>query len=203
VLEIIIAAGWPIYPLILASIVAIAIIVERAWTLRSELIVPSNLLPEVKKWLVQGAVTKETCDKLQAHSLLGEVFASALSNASSSRDVIKESIEESGRAVAHKLEKHLSTLGTIATVSPLLGVWGTVIGMVELFGAFNAAGSGHDVAQFAKGISVALYNTAFGLIVAIPSLMFWRYFRAVVDRHVLDMEVAAETFARHLSRARA
>ena len=95
----------------------------------------ANKTPEVKKWLAQGAISKETCDKLQAHSLLGEVFASALSNASSSREVIKESIEESGRAVAHKLEKHLSTLGTIATVSPLLGLLGTVIGMVELFGS--------------------------------------------------------------------
>ena len=190
-LEIIIAAGWPIYPLILASIVAIAIIVERAWTLRSELIAPSNLLPEVKKWLVQGGVTKETCDKLQAHSMLGEIFASALSNFTSSREIIKESIEESGRAVAHKLEKNLSTLGTIATVSPLLGLLGTVIGMVELFGAFNAAGSGHDVAQFAKGISVALYNTAGGIVVAVPAMISYRYFRAKIDGLILEMEQQA------------
>ncbi len=190
-LEIIKAAGWPIYPLILASIVAIAIIVERAWTLRTELIAPSNLLPEVKKWLAQGGVTKETCDKLQAHSLLGEVFASALHNATSSREIIKESIEESGRTVAHKLEKNLSTLGTIATVSPLLGLLGTVIGMVELFGAFNAAGSGHDVAQFAKGISVALYNTAGGIVVAVPAMISHRYFRAKVDDLIVDMEQQA------------
>lgn len=190
-LEIIKAAGWPIYPLILASIVAIAIIVERAWTLRTELIAPSNLLPEVRKWLGQGGVTKETCDKLQAHSLLGEVFASALNNVTSSREIIKESIEESGRAVAHKLEKNLSTLGTIATVSPLLGLLGTVIGMVELFGAFNAAGSGHDVAQFAKGISVALYNTAGGIVVAVPAMISHRYFRAKVDDLIVDMEQQA------------
>jgi biopolymer transport protein ExbB len=191
VLEIIKAAGWPIYPLILASIVAIAIIVERVWTLRTELIAPSNLLPEVRKWLGQGGVTKETCDKLQAHSLLGEVFASALNNVTSSREIIKESIEESGRAVAHKLEKNLSTLGTIATVSPLLGLLGTVIGMVELFGAFNAAGSGHDVAQFAKGISVALYNTAGGIVVAVPAMISHRYFRAKVDDLIVDMEQQA------------
>ena len=190
-LEIIKAAGWPIYPLILASIVAIAIIVERVWTLRTELIAPSNLLPEVRKWLGQGGVTKETCDKLQAHSLLGEVFASALNNVTSSREIIKESIEESGRAVAHKLEKNLSTLGTIATVSPLLGLLGTVIGMVELFGAFNAAGSGHDVAQFAKGISVALYNTAGGIVVAVPAMISHRYFRAKVDDLIVDMEQQA------------
>ena len=190
-LEIIKAAGWPIYPLILASIVAIAIIVERVWTLRTELIAPSNLLPEVREWLGQGGVTKETCDKLQAHSLLGEVFASALNNVTSSREIIKESIEESGRAVAHKLEKNLSTLGTIATVSPLLGLLGTVIGMVELFGAFNAAGSGHDVAQFAKGISVALYNTAGGIVVAVPAMISHRYFRAKVDDLIVDMEQQA------------
>ncbi|NBX00617.1 MAG: MotA/TolQ/ExbB proton channel family protein [Methylophilaceae bacterium] len=190
-LEIIKAAGWPIYPLILASIVAIAIIVERVWTLRTELIAPSNLLPEVRKWIGQGGVTKETCDKLQAHSLLGEVFASALNNVTSSREIIKESIEESGRAVAHKLEKNLSTLGTIATVSPLLGLLGTVIGMVELFGAFNAAGSGHDVAQFAKGISVALYNTAGGIVVAVPAMISHRYFRAKVDDLIVDMEQQA------------
>ena len=100
-LEIIKAAGWPIYPLILASIVAVAIIVERFWTLRNEVIAPTNLLPEVKKWLAQGGVTKDTCAKLEQHSLLGEIFAAALSNASSSREVLKESIEESGRAVAH------------------------------------------------------------------------------------------------------
>ena len=190
-LEIIKAAGWPIYPLILASIVAIAIIVERFWTLRNEVIAPSNLLPEVKKWLAQGGVTKETCEKLQAHSLLGEIFASALLNATSSREIIKESIEESGRAVAHKLEKHLSTLGTIATVSPLLGLLGTVIGMVELFGAFNAAGSGQDVAQFAKGISVALYNTAGGIVVAVPAMISYRYFRAKVDGLIVEMEQQA------------
>jgi biopolymer transport protein ExbB len=191
VLEIIKAAGWPIYPLILASVVAIAIIVERFWSLRTEVVAPSNLLPEVKKWLIQGGVTKDTCEKLQAHSLLGEIFASALNNTSASREMIKESIEESGRAVAHKLEKHLSTLGTIATVSPLLGLLGTVIGMVELFGAFNAAGSGHDVAQFAKGISVALYNTAGGIVVAVPAMISYRYFRAKVDGLIVEMEQQA------------
>ena len=123
--------------------------------------------------------------------MLGEIFASALTNASSSREIIKESIEESGRAVAHKLEKHLSTLGTIATVSPLLGLLGTVIGMVELFGAFNAAGSGHDVAQFAKGISVALYNTAGGIVVAVPAMISYRYFRAKVDGLIVEMEQQA------------
>lgn len=187
--EIIKAAGWPIWPLILASIITLAIIVERFWALRTEAVVPKNLLPEVQRWLSQGGVTKETCQRLQDHSPLGEIFASALMNIDSSREVMKEAIEESGRAVAHRLDRYLTTLGTIATVSPLLGLLGTVIGMVELFGAFN--NTGHDVAQFARGISVALYNTAGGIIVAVPAMIFYRYFRGRVDGFVVEMEQQA------------
>ena len=187
--EIIKAAGWPIWPLIFASIIALAIIVERFWALRAEVVVPRNLLPEVQRWLDQGGVTKETCERLQQHSMLGEIFASALMNIESSREVMKEAIEESGRAVAHRMEKYLTTLGTIATVSPLLGLLGTVIGMVELFGAFT--NTGHDGAQFARGISVALYNTAGGIIVAVPAMIFYRYFRGRVDGYIVEMEQQA------------
>jgi biopolymer transport protein ExbB len=187
--EIILAAGWPIWPLIIASIISLAIIGERFWALRSEVVAPSNLLPEVQKWLVQGGITKETLGKLDAHSLLGQVFASALANSKNSREVTKEAIEETGRAVAHKLERYLPTLGTIATVAPLLGLLGTVIGMVELFGSFT--NSGHDVAQFARGISVALYNTAAGIVVAVPSMIAYRYFRGKVDGLLVDMEQQA------------
>jgi biopolymer transport protein ExbB len=187
--EIILAAGWPIWPLIFASIIALAIIVERFWALRSEVVAPSNLLPEVQKWMGQGAINPDSLAKLQAHSLLGRIFSSALANEKNSREVMKESIEETGRAVAHNLEKYLSTLGTIATVAPLLGLLGTVIGMVELFGAFT--NSGHDVAQFARGISVALYNTAAGIIVAVPAMISYRYFRSKVDTLLLDMEQQA------------
>ena len=187
--EIIKAAGWPIWPLIFASIIALAIIVERFWALRAEVVVPRNLLPEVQRWLDQGGVTKETCERLQQHSMLGEIFASALMNIESSREVMKEAIEESGRAVAHRMEKYLTTLGTIATVSPLLGLLGTVIGMVELFGAFT--NTGHDVTQFARGISVALYNTAGGIIVAVPAMIFHRYFRGRVDGYIVEMEQQA------------
>ena len=187
--EIIKAAGWPIWPLIIASVVALAIIGERFWALRRDIVAPSNLLPEVQKWLGQGGVTKETLNKLEQHSPLGQIFASALSNAKNSREVTKEAIEETGRAVAHKLERYLPILGTIATVAPLLGLLGTVIGMVELFGSFT--NSGHDVAQFARGISVALYNTAMGIIVAVPTLMFYRYFRGKVDSLLIEMEQQA------------
>jgi biopolymer transport protein ExbB len=187
--EIILAAGWPIWPLIIASVIALAIIGERFWALRDEVVAPSNLLPEVQKWLGQGGVTKDTLTKLENHSMLGQVFASGLANSKSSREITKEAIEESGRAVAHKLERYLPTLGTIATVSPLLGLLGTVIGMVELFGSFT--NSGHDVAQFARGISVALYNTAAGIVVAVPAMIAYRYFRSKVDGLLIDMEQQA------------
>jgi biopolymer transport protein ExbB len=187
--EIILAAGWPIWPLIIASVIALAIIGERFWALRDEVVAPSNLLPEVQKWLGQGGVTKDTLAKLENHSMLGQVFASGLANAKNSREITKEAIEESGRAVAHKLERYLPTLGTIATVSPLLGLLGTVIGMVELFGSFT--NSGHDVAQFARGISVALYNTAAGIVVAVPAMIAYRYFRSKVDGLLIDMEQQA------------
>lgn len=187
--EIILAAGWPIWPLIIASVVAVAIIGERAFALRENSIAPQHLLPELQAWLAKGGITKETISRLEQHSMLGRVFAAGLSNAKNSREVTKEAIEETARAVAHQLEKYLSTLGTIATVAPLLGLLGTVIGMVELFGAFTA--TGHDVAQFARGISVALYNTAGGIIVAVPAMIAYRYFRSKVDGLLVDMEQQA------------
>lgn len=187
--EIIQAAGWPIWPLIFASIIALAIIGERFWALRASVVAPPSLLPEIQKNLKQGGISKETCERLKRHSLLGEIFSSALLTVDSSREVTKEAVEESGRAVVHKLEKYLTTLGTIATVSPLLGLLGTVIGMVELFGAFTT--TGHDVAQFARGISVALYNTAAGIVVAVPAMIFYRYFRGKIDSLIVDMEQQA------------
>lgn len=187
--EIIVAAGWPIWPLIFSSVVALAIIGERFFALRESSVAPKNLLPEVQTWLSKGGITKETIGRLEQHSLLGQIFASALSNAKNSREVTKEAIEETGRSVAHQLEKYLPTLGTIATIAPLLGLLGTVIGMVELFGAFTS--SGHDVAQFARGISVALYNTAAGIVVAVPAMITYRYFRAKVDGLLIDMEQQA------------
>ena len=187
--QIILAAGWPIWPLIIASVVAVAIIGERSFALREGIISPKNLLPEVQKWLAAGGINKDMIERLEQNSMLGRVFATALATAKQSRDVTKESIEETARAIAHELEKYLATLGTIATVAPLLGLLGTVIGMVELFGAFTA--TGHDVAQFARGISVALYNTAAGIVVAVPAMIAYRYFRTKVDAILIDMEQQA------------
>nr|WP_294841124.1 MotA/TolQ/ExbB proton channel family protein [uncultured Methylotenera sp.] len=187
--EIILAAGWPIWPLVIASVIAVAIIGERSFALRENIVSPKNLLPELQAWLAKGGITKDTITRLEQHSLLGRVFATALANAKNSREVTKESIEETARAVAHQMEKYLSTLGTIATVSPLLGLLGTVIGMVELFGAFTT--QGHDVAQFARGISVALYNTAAGIVVAVPAMIAYRYFRTKVDALLIEMEQQA------------
>ena len=187
--EIILAAGWPIWPLIFASIIALAIIGERFWSLRVEIVAPGDLLPEVQNLLNQGMIKKDVIAKIKEHSLLGEIFASALINSNTSAAHIKEAIEESGRAVNYKLEKYLSTLGTIAAVAPLLGLLGTVIGMVDLFSSFT--NSGHDVAVFARGISVALYNTAAGIVVAVPAMIFYRFFRSKVDDLIFDMEQQA------------
>jgi biopolymer transport protein ExbB len=187
--QIILAAGWPIWPLIIASVIALAIIGERFFALRSNIVSPNNLLPEVQSWLAKGGITKDTILRLEQHSPLGQIFAAALNNSNSSREITKEAVEEAGRAVAHHLEKYLSTLGTIATVAPLLGLLGTVIGMVELFGAFT--NTGHDIAQFARGISVALYNTAAGIVVAVPAMIAYRYFRSKVDGLLVDMEQQA------------
>lgn len=185
-LSIIQAAGWPIWPLIIASIISVGIIGERLWSLSSSQVAPRSLLPKVQEWLQQGGVNDEVLANLERHSPLGQLFAAGLRNISSSREMMQEAIEDSGRAVTHELERFLTTLGTIASVSPLLGLLGTVIGMVEIFGALTP--SGGSPALLAHGISVALYNTAMGLIVAIPSMIFYRYFRAKVDALVMEME---------------
>jgi biopolymer transport protein ExbB len=189
VLAIIEAAGWPIWPLILASVLAVAIIIERSYTLRAKEVVPDSLLAETIREYEARGVTLEMLAKLNESSPLGRVFATALKNAGYSREVMKESIEESGRAVTHELDRFLTSLGTIASMAPLLGLLGTVVGMIEIFGAQTATGT--NPGQLAHGISIALYNTAFGLIVAIPAMIFYRYFRAKVEKLVVDMEQQA------------
>ncbi len=189
-IEIIQAAGWPIYPIILCSIIAIGIIGERFYTLRQSVVAPRDLLPRVVQEQRQGGVSNDMLTRLSQHSMLGRVLAAGLKNAGSSREVMRESIEEAGRAVAQELERFLTTLGTIATMSPLLGLLGTIIGMIEIFGASTPTGI-TDPAQLAHGISIALYNAAFGIIVAVPSLVFYRHFRAKADSLVVEMELQA------------
>ncbi|MGE5791509.1 MAG: MotA/TolQ/ExbB proton channel family protein [Bacteroidota bacterium] len=183
------AAGWPIWFLLAASVIAVALIIERFIVLRRQRIVPSGLFEKVVDAYRKQGATAQLIDNLYRDSPLGRVLASGLRNHRAPRPVMKEAIEEEGRAVAHDLERFLTTLGTIATASPLWGLFGTVVGMIEIFGSQSPSGS--NPAQLAHGISIALYNTGFGLLVAIPALIFYRYFRAKVDGLVLDMEQQA------------
>jgi len=189
VFAIIQAAGWPIWPLLLASVVAVALIIERSVSLREAKIVPPSLLDQVITVHTRQGVNADIIDKLARDSPLGEVLAAGLRNEKSPRHVMKEAIEESGRAVAHNLERYLTTLGTIATASPLLGLFGTVIGMIEIFGSQSPGGTNPQ--QLAQGISIALYNTAAGIAIAIPALIFYRHFKNKVDGYVVQMEQAA------------
>ncbi len=183
------AAGWPIWFLLAASVIAVALIIERFIVLRRERIAPSGLLDKVVDAYRRQGVTAQLVDNLYRDSPLGRVLASGLRNHRAPRPVMKEAIEEEGRAVAYELERFLTTLGTIATASPLWGLFGTVVGMIEIFGSQSPTGS--NPAALAHGISVALYNTGFGLLVAIPALIFFRHFRAKVEGFVLDMEQQA------------
>ena len=183
------AAGWPIWPLILASVVALALIFERLWSLRQSVVAPPGMVDRVLADYRLAGATPELLAKTAAQGPLGRILAAGLANVKSPRPVMKEAIEEVGRVVTHDLERFLSTLGTIAAMSPLLGLFGTVVGMIEIFGSQTAAGS--NPIQLAHGISIALYNTAMGLIVAIPSMIFYRYFRAQVDGLIVEMEQQA------------
>lgn len=183
------AAGWPIWPLLLASIIAVALIIERLVALRRSKVVPAGLLAQVIGDVKQNNVSEQAVLALELGSPLGRVLAAGVRNVKCSREVMKESIEEAGRAATHDMERYLTTLGTIASISPLMGLFGTVIGMIEIFGA--QAPTGANPMQLAHGISIALYNTGFGLVIAIPSMIFWRHFRALVDSFVIDMEQQA------------
>jgi biopolymer transport protein ExbB len=186
------SAGWPIWLLLIASIIALALIIERLLYLRRNRILPANLLQEVIRVYHNGKINADIVKNLEQNSPLGRVLASGLRNIDAPRDVMKESIEEAGRGAAHDLERFLTTLGTIASLAPLMGLFGTVVGMIEIFGAQGAAGA--NPAQLAHGISVALYNTGFGLAIAMPTLVFYRHFRALVDSFVVDMEQQAVKF---------
>jgi len=175
VFAIIQAAGWPIWFLLLASVVGVALIIERSVVLRREKVVPSGLLDKVVDAYRKQGVGPQLVENLYRDSPLGPVM--------------NEAIEEEGRAVTHELERFLTTLGTIATISPLLGLFGTIVGMIEIFGSQTPTGS--SPAQLAHGISIALYNAGFGILIAIPAMIFFRHFRAKAEGFVLEMEQQA------------
>lgn len=205
-LAIIQAAGWPIWPLIACSILGLALIIERFVALKTAKVAPPKLLDEAIAVSRQGLPTADVVNQLEANSAMGEVLASGMralvSNPRCSEEELRNSMEGAGRKVTAKLERYLPAIATIASAAPLLGLLGTVIGMIEIFGSQGGgSGTGGGVGnpqQLAHGISIALYNTAFGLIIAIPALIFWRYFRARVDDYLLSLELAADKMARHL-----
>lgn len=189
-LELMKAGGWLMVPILLCSVVALAIIIERFWTLQRKRIAPSGLVLEVWQLARQGRIDRERLRTLRDGSPLGRILAAGLVNLRHDREVMKESIEDTGRHVVHELQRFLNTLGTIAAIAPLLGLLGTVIGMIKVFAVITTEGVG-DPGVLAGGISEALITTAAGLSVAIPSLMFYRYFRGRVDELVITMEQEA------------
>jgi biopolymer transport protein ExbB len=207
-LSIIQAAGWPIWPLILCSVVALALIIERLYHLRENLVAPPTLIDEVISVSRTSLPGTDVVNKLAENSVLGSVLAAGLRSVIAeprlTEDALRQSLENSGRIAVHTIERYLNTLGTIAAAAPLLGLFGTVVGMIEIFGSqapgMGAGASVGNPQQLAHGISVALYNTAFGLMIAIPALMFYRYFRGRVDAFELTMEIAAERIVPHLMR---
>ena len=204
-LSIIQAAGWPIWPLILCSVVALALVIVRFMRLRPRQVAPPNLLDEVIGVTRANLPPADVVNKLADNSVLGAVLAAGLRSVIAdpriTETALRQAFENAGRIAVHGLERYLNTLGTIAAAAPLLGLFGTVVGMIEIFGSqAPGAGSGTNPQQLAHGISVALYNTAFGLMIAIPSLMTYRYFRGRVDEFQLTLELAAERMVPHLMR---
>ncbi|MBA3590007.1 MotA/TolQ/ExbB proton channel family protein [Methylibium sp.] len=196
------AAGWPIWPLIACSIIAVALVIERLSSLRAVRVSPPRLLDEVISVSSKHLPAPEVVNKLAANSAMGGVLASGLRSVIGEPRITEEGLriafDTAGRGAVHRLERYLNTLGTIASAAPLLGLLGTVIGMIEIFGSQSPTGGNPE--QLARGISIALYNTAFGLMVAIPALMFYRYFRGRVDEYAIELEQAAERMVPHLMR---
>lgn len=189
-LEIILAGGWLMVPIILCSIIAVAIVLERFLALRGGRVMPGAIPAQVKQWAVQHELDAKHIEQLRRSSPLGRVLAAALDNRDRARDVIKEAVEDTGRHVVYELERFLNTLGTIAGITPLLGLLGTVVGMIKVFSSIMVHGVG-DPNELAGGISEALITTAAGLTVAIPSYFFYRYFRGLVRAYVVQMEQQA------------
>lgn len=189
-LEIVSAGGWLMLPIILCSIIAVAITIERLWTLQRRRVLPKDLAMRVWEWARDRRLDQKHLGILAANSPMGQVLAAGLANRDQAREVLKEKVQDTGRHVVHELERYLNTLGTIAAVTPLLGLLGTVIGMVKVFTAITTAGVGNP-GVLAGGISEALITTAAGLSVAIPTLIAYRYLRGRVDALVVEMEKEA------------
>jgi biopolymer transport protein ExbB len=190
VLELIKAGGWVMVPMLLLAVVATAIIIERFWSLRRKEVLPPGLGEEVREWARGRQLDPSHIEVLRRNSPLGELLAAALDMRYRPRELIKERVEDVGRHVMHQLERFMNTLGSIASVGPLLGLLGTVVGMIQMFLKILTTGVG-DVNQLAGGIGQALISTAGGLVVAIPALMFHRYFRGVIASYVIEMEKQA------------
>jgi biopolymer transport protein ExbB len=190
VFELVQAGGWLMIPILLCSVLAAAIIIERTWTLRQKKVIPEKLLTGIWNLLSSDALTEQHIAEIESGSPLGKVLAAGLINRHLSRDLIRESIQETGRHVVHEMERFMNTLGTISTITPLLGLLGTVIGMIRVFTAITVVGVG-DPGQLAGGISEALITTATGLTIAIPSLIFHRHLKRKIDDLVVAMEQEA------------
>jgi len=187
VFEIIKAGGWVMWPIILCSIIAMTIVGERFWSLQRKNIVPKGLVTQVWKWVKEGQIDKTHLETLRNNSPLGQILAAGLANAHRDREIMKSSLEEVSGQVVHELGKYLNTLGTIAEITPLLGLLGTVTGIIQMFAAVGEVGLGNPMV-LSSGLSEALITTAAGLMVAIPTFIFYRYFQGVVDELVVTME---------------
>ncbi len=196
--EIITAAGWPAYPLVFASVIVLALVIERFIALRGERVIPSKLFEETIEAVKTKNLNADVVVNLSQHSPLGQLLSSALrqyiTNKKIDYELLEAEVEKTGRTIAHNLEKYMTTLGTIAAVAPLMGLFGTVVGMIELFASGGAANTEH----VARGISIALYNTALGLVVAIPALIFWRHFKRKIDSYLLELEQISSRFCHML-----
>ena len=187
--EIIEAAGWPIWLLIYTSIFAVAIVIERFWSLRTSKVIPTDLFENLKKRILNNGprdFKPKELEDIKKNSVSGIVLSTAIANYKLETEDLRLSIEQAGKIAAHQLSKYLTLLGTVGTVAPLLGLFGTIIGMVELFESFTSSGA--SVEAFARGISIALYNTAGGIVVAVPAMIFYRYFKSNISNKILLME---------------
>jgi biopolymer transport protein ExbB len=203
-LKIVQEAGWPIWPLILCSVAAMALVIERFMALRTVRVAPGYLLGEVLTVTRGGLPGSDVIAKLAENSLLGSVLAAGLKllaiDPRAGEQALRQAFEAAGRDAVHKMDRYLNTLGTIAAAAPLLGLFGTVVGMIEIFGSQGSSVGSTNPAELAHGISTALYNTAAGLLVAIPSLMFYRYFRGRVDDYLHTLEQSSEQLLTQLVR---